>query len=265
MTAVLLRTAASAHMGRMMQLNMPHGIIARLGPCTSRLHMAAGAKGASAAVQQKIPQFKDHAEMTAALLALTGDPLEPAGGRIVVYRGDPQAKLMVVGEAPGAMEDETGKPFVGRSGQLLDAILKAAGFDPETDLYVSNIVRRRPPENRDPTTAEIAYYRPWLLEEIRLVNPAIIITTGRWSMRAVLNERRGITKVRGQWYAPGTTPDLPAATWAMPWFHPSYLLRNPTKDEGGPKWLTWVDAQEVRRKYDELLGASFLAVDDSAS
>jgi uracil-DNA glycosylase len=159
-----------------------------------------------------VPQFSNHAQFCDALLATTGDPLETHGGRVVVYRGNPAAKLMVIGEAPGATEDATGKPFVGRSGQvstgvtfctsclisdrktdaarfvraciacsqLLDSILKAVDFDAETDIYVTNIVKRRPPLNRDPTVAEILYYKPWLLEEIRLVKPAIVITTGRY-------------------------------------------------------------------------------------
>eukprot|EP00953_Heterococcus_sp_UTEX-ZZ885_P001675 1430-Heterococcus_DN1.PRE.1 len=227
------------------------------------------AKTAQAQVAPFVPQFGNHAQFCEALLALTGDPLESDGGRVVVYRGNPAAKLMVIGEAPGATEDATGKPFVGRSGQLLDSILKAVNFDAETDIYVTNIVKRRPPLNRDPTVAEILYYKPWLLEEIRLVKPAIIITTGRWSMRALLNETRGITAVRGQWYLPADTglDAIIGDAYCMPWFHPSYLLRNPTKAEDGPKWKTWIDAQEVRRKYDELqqLASSNTASGSSSS
>ena len=130
--------------------------------------------------------YKDHAALVAGLQSLTGDPLEPGGGRIVVFRGSPSAKVMVIGEAPGALEDETGTPFVGRSGQLLDSILTAAGFDVANDIYVTNIVKRRPPENRDPTVKEIMFYRPFLMEEVRLVKPHIIITTGDGTSLTVL-------------------------------------------------------------------------------
>ena len=189
--------------------------------------------------------FDDLPALVASLRSLTDDPLAVHGTKVVVYRGSPSARLMLVGEGPGAEEDRLGKPFVGRSGQLLDKILVAAGFDPEQDVFITNSVFRRPPNNRKPTSDEIEYYRPYLLEIIRLIDPAVIVLVGGVAMQSVLQEKRGITKVRGQWF-----------DWngrmVMPMFHPAYLLRNPSKTKGSPKALTWADIRAVRSKIDDL-------------
>ncbi len=190
-------------------------------------------------------QFASHQELVEALNNLSGDPLEQWGGNMVIYRGNPAAKLMIIGEGPGANEDRLRKPFVGRSGQLLDQILSAVNFNPQEDVYISNVVRRRPPQNRDPLPEEIAFYAPYLFEEIRLINPKIILLIGRHAMMTVLKEKRGITKVRGQWFQKDNR-------WIMPMFHPAYLLRNPGKHPGSPKSLTWDDIRAVRAKYDKL-------------
>lgn len=196
---------------------------------------------------EKPIRFETHADYIAAMMNLTDDPLAQFGGNMVIYRGNPDADLMIIGEGPGAEEDRLGKPYVGRSGQLLDKILESVNFDPENDIYVTNTVFRRPPNNRDPLPAELEYYAPYLMEGIRLVDPKVILLTGRFSMRVVLNERQGITKVRGTWYQR-------EGRWIMPMFHPAYLLRNPQRTPGSPKALTWQDIQAVRRKYDELIG-----------
>jgi len=191
-------------------------------------------------------QFASHQALVEALNNLSGDPLEQWGGNMVIYRGNPAAKLMIIGEGPGANEDRLRKPFVGRSGKLLDQILSAVNFNPQEDVYISNVVRRRPPQNRDPLPAEIAFYAPYLFEEIRLVDPKIILLIGRHAMMTILNEKRGITKVRGQWFQKD-------GRWIMPIFHPAYLLRNPGKRPGSPKSLTWNDIRAVRAKDDELV------------
>ncbi|MBD2347157.1 uracil-DNA glycosylase [Anabaena subtropica] len=163
----------------------------------------------------------------------------------VVGRGHLKAPIMVVGEAPGQNEDETGLPFVGRSGQLLDKILASVGLNTEHDVYIANINKCRPPNNRVPTPHEMAACLPYLLEQIRLVDPKIILLTGATSVKGLTGEKRAITKIRGQWIE-----------WegrlCMPIFHPSYLLRNPSKEQGSPKWLMWQDIQTVRAKYDEI-------------
>lgn len=192
-------------------------------------------------------QFESHNAIVQAMHALTDDPLYPTGHRMVIYRGNPKADLMIVGEAPGANEDQQGKPYVGRSGKLLDKILESVGFDSQDGVYVTNTVYRRPPENRDPTQEELDYYLPYLLELIRIVDPKIILLSGRFSMRQIIGEKRGITKVRGTWYEAHDR-------WVMPMFHPAYLLRNQSRKPGSPKALTWQDIQEIRRKYDELGG-----------
>ncbi|HEY9888230.1 MAG TPA: uracil-DNA glycosylase, partial [Candidatus Obscuribacterales bacterium] len=124
-----------------------------------------------------------------------------AAGRInvVVSRGNPQAHIMIVGEGPGQQEDEQGLPFVGKSGQLLEKILAAVRLDTEQDVYICNVVKCRPPNNRVPTTDEAAACKGYLLEQIRLVDPKIILLTGATAMKGLIGEKRGITKVRGQW------------------------------------------------------------------
>ena len=163
----------------------------------------------------------------------------------VVSRGNPKAKLLIIGEAPGANEDETGMPYVGKSGQLLDKILESVQFDPKEDVYICNVLKCRPPENRDPSPKEIELCSGYLFEQIRLVDPKIILLTGKYAMQVILKEKRGITKVRGTWQEW-------EERWVMPVFHPAYLLRNQSRETGSPKWLMWQDIQEVRKKYLEL-------------
>ena len=188
-------------------------------------------------------------DLIADMMQMDDDPLAGAGTNVVICRGNPKAKLMIVGEAPGPRENEIGKPFVGRSGQLLDQILQAVKFDPEQDVFISNSVFRMPPGEggknfRKPTNDEIEHYKPYLLEIIRLVDPKIMLLTGNVATQSLLG-KTGITKLRGQWF------DWNGRS-LMPIFHPSYLLRNPSRQPGGPKSLTWQDIQEVRRKFDEL-------------
>lgn len=215
--------------------------------------------------------FKTHEEFVQALKGLDDDPLAASGTNIVVYRGNPKAKIMVVGEAPGETEDRLGKPFVGKAGQLLDQILTSVNLDVDKDVYVCNIVRRRPPQNRNPLAGEVAYFKPWLLEEIRLVDPYIILLAGSFSMKAVLGDPGrgapklpGITKLRGQFVEKSIGGegglDGQGNRLCMPIFHPSYLLRNPSRTEGGPKWLMWQDIKMVRQTYDTLLMEKGIAV-----
>jgi len=163
----------------------------------------------------------------------------------VIGRGNIQAPIMIVGEAPGQNEDETGLPFVGKSGQLLEKILASVNLSTETDIYISNMVRCRPPNNRPPTTPEIEACKPYLLEQIRMVDPKIILFTGATAVRGLTGDKRAISKIRGSWIE-----------WegrlCMPIFHPSYLLRNPSREAGSPKWLMWQDMQAVRAKLDEI-------------
>lgn len=163
----------------------------------------------------------------------------------VVGRGNIHAPIMIIGEAPGQNEDETGLPFVGKAGQLLEKILASVTLT-EQDVYITNINKCRPPGNRVPTTEEVAACKPYLLEQIRLVDPKIILLTGATAVKSLTGDKRGITKIRGTWIE-----------WegrlCMPILHPAYLLRNPSREQGGPKWLMWQDIQAVRAKLDEIL------------
>lgn len=170
--------------------------------------------------------------------------------QVVVSRGDPAARLMVIGEGPGAQEDASGLPFVGRAGQLLDQMLASVGIDSNQDAYICNVVKCRPPDNRKPTAGEMAACRPWLLDQIALVNPAVILLAGATAMEGVLGVKGGITRLRGQWRQGGGVGL--EGRWLMPVFHPSYLLRNPSRERGGAKWLTWQDLLDVRRRLDQL-------------
>lgn len=195
-------------------------------------------------------QFRSLDELIAAMMQMNDDPLANAGTNVVICRGNPQAKLMIVGEAPGPQENIQGKPFVGKSGQLLDQILQAVKFDTEKDVFISNSVFRMPPGDggknfRKPTNEEIDYYRPYLLEIIRLVDPKIMLLTGNVATQSLLG-LTGITRLRGQWH------ELNGRK-IMPIFHPSYLLRNQSRQPGSPKSLMWQDIQEVRRVYDSLV------------
>ena len=197
------------------------------------------------------PEHKSLDELFDEMKRMKDDPLAKAGTNVVISRGNPKAKLMIIGEAPGPEENIKGKPFVGRAGQLLDKILQSAEFDPEKDVYITNSVFRLPPGEdgksfRKPTTEEIEYYRPFVFEIIRLIDPVIMLLTGNVACQSILN-KTGITSLRGKW----TQMD---ERWVMPIFHPSYLLRNPTRDPGSPKALMWEDMKKVRKKYDQLLG-----------
>lgn len=167
----------------------------------------------------------------------------------VVGRGNPQADLMIIGEAPGQTEDETGLPFVGKAGQLLEKILAAVQLNSEKDLYISNINKCRPPGNRPPTNEEMNACKPYLLEQIRMVDPKIILLAGATAVKGLTGEKKGITKIRGEWME-----------WenrlCMPIFHPSYLLRNPSREPGSPKWLMWQDIQVIRAKFAEIRNSS---------
>ncbi|GAB0489023.1 hypothetical protein MMPV_000238 [Pyropia vietnamensis] len=218
------------------------GAAAKANPAAAAV--AADPVAAKADLPYPYMAFADHAAFTSALQSLSDDPLAATGSRMVPGRGPPDARLMIVGEAPGAAEDAAGAPFVGPSGQLLDAILTAAGLDPATDMYVTNVVKRRPPNNRDPTAAEVAWYRPWLVEEVRLVAPLAMMVLGRVAARAVTGDTRPLSAVRGVWQR---WEEVGEGVWLLPAYHPSYLLRNPTATVGGPKALMWDDIREVAR------------------
>jgi uracil-DNA glycosylase len=161
--------------------------------------------------------------------------------RLVFGVGNPEADLMLIGEAPGEQEDIQGEPFVGAAGQLLNKILKAINFERE-DVYIANILKHRPPGNRNPNPDERIRSLPYLLRQIDLIRPKIILCLGRVSGTTLLQREESLRNLRGQYYPFRNT--LLTVT-----YHPAALLRN-------PQWKrpVWEDVQEVRKKYDELNG-----------
>lgn len=158
----------------------------------------------------------------------------------VFARGNPEAQLCFIGEAPGADEDAQGLPFVGRAGQLLDRMIAAMGLSPEKDVYVCNILKCRPPENRRPEPDEMAACFPYLHEQLSLVRPRVIVALGNTAVTALLETKLGITKVRGQW-------KLYRGILVMPTYHPSYLLR-PSPQQAEAKRQAWEDLQLVMKE-----------------
>lgn len=173
------------------------------------------------------------AEIWADIGDCTRCPLYQGRTNIVHTDGNQRARLMFVGEAPGADEDAQGRPFVGRAGQLLTKIIEAIGFKRE-EVLIGNVNRCRPPANRQPTPDEAAMCKPFLLREIAAVRPEVIVVLGNTAMKNLLDTKVGITKLRGQFQ------DYQGAR-VMPTFHPAYLLRDPSK-----KQETWADLKQVR-------------------
>lgn len=155
--------------------------------------------------------------------------------------GNPNADLMVIGEAPGYNEDQKGEPFVGEAGQLLDKILEAINFSRD-EIYIANILKHRPPNNRDPKSEEIQRSLPFFLRQIELVDPKLILCVGRISAISLLDQDTSLSKLRGEFHKFHGRE-------LMATYHPAALLRN-------PKWKrpTWEDVQKLRTRYDEIGG-----------
>jgi len=182
-------------------------------------------------------------ELQQILGAYDGCGLKLRATQLVFADGNPEAEIMLIGEAPGAEEDRQGKPFVGRSGQLLDRMLAAIGLD-RTKVYIANTVPWRPPGNRAPTPEEAALCLPFLQRQVELVAPKVIMTLGGPAMQTVFSPTAGIIKMRGRW---STVPIGQHQADAMPTLHPAYLLRNPAA-----KQQAWRDLLSLRLKLDEL-------------
>jgi DNA polymerase len=171
--------------------------------------------------------------------------------QVVFADGSPEAKLMIVGEGPGENEDLQGKPFVGRAGQLLDKILESVRLDRQRDTYICNVVKCRLPNNRAPTVDEMKWWEPYLLAQIEFVDPAIVLLMGASAVTGVLGYKAPkITKLHGTWVS-SERPWLQGRQ-IMPFYHPAYLLRNPQRSEGSPKWQAWQAIREVKSYHDAL-------------
>ena len=175
-------------------------------------------------------------------------PLCESRTNIVFSDGTPNPKLMLIGEAPGYYEDQQGKPFVGKAGQLLDRIFASVGFS-RKDIYICNTLKCRPPDNRNPLPEEKEACWEYLKAQIDIIKPKIILLCGNVAVQSILPNIGGITKIRGKWYEGS---EIVHGAKIMPIFHPSYLLRNDSREKGSPKWLMWQDIQEIRKEYDKL-------------
>lgn len=162
--------------------------------------------------------------------------------KVVFGHGPVPSDLMLIGEAPGADEDEQGLPFIGRAGKLLTLILESVDIKRPDNIYIANTLKCRPPNNRAPLPAEQTACWPYLEAQLKHIKPKILILAGTPSVRLVLKIKEPITKIRGKWFKLPNYPDIAV----MPIFHPSYLLRNPQKTKGSPKWNTWQDMKEIK-------------------
>ena len=151
---------------------------------------------------------------------------------LVFGEGNPEARLMFVGEAPGVEEDRTGRPFVGRAGHKLDEMIKAMGFTRE-EVYIANVLKSRPPDNRTPLQHEVEACGPYLAAQTRIISPEVIVALGGPAAKLLLKTETGITRLRGVW---GVYDDGEGQWPVMPTFHPAYLLRNPTLEVRGQVW-----------------------------
>jgi DNA polymerase len=181
-------------------------------------------------------------ELRAILDRFEGCALRTGATQLVFADGNPHARVMFVGEAPGRDEDIEGKPFVGRSGKLLDRMMAAIGLD-RTTAYIANVVPWRPPGNRTPTPQESAICLPFTLRQIELVDPDVLVCLGNPSTQTLLATKEGITRTRGRWFPFHTgTREIRA----IPTFHPAFLLRNPLS-----KRLAWRDFMAIKKALKE--------------
>lgn len=184
-------------------------------------------------------------ELRAALEAFDGCALKQTATNLVFGDGNPDARIMFVGEAPGADEDRRGQPFVGVSGQLLDRMLASIGLD-RSQVFISNTVFWRPPGNRTPTPGEVATCQPFVERMVELIDPEILVAMGGAAAKTLLARNEGIGRLRGRWYT-YSTAKMPRPVQATAIFHPAYLLRSP-----GQKRTAWLDLLAIKAKLAEL-------------
>jgi len=183
-------------------------------------------------------------ELKEAVARFEGCPLKATAMNLCFSDGNPEARVMIIGEAPGGEEDRLGKPFVGRAGQLLDRMLASIGMSRDA-VYITNLLYWRPPGNRNPTPAEIGSCLPFLERQIELVGPEVLLLVGGVSAKTLLGTSTGILKLRGTWKSyqhPGLSCPIPA----LPTLHPAYLLRQPAQ-----KRLAWRDLLALRERLEK--------------
>ncbi len=186
-------------------------------------------------------------QLKVAMQGFDGCPLKKTATNLVFGDGNSDARIVFIGEGPGAEEDRRGIPFVGASGQLLDKMLKSIGLD-RSRVFISNTVFWRPPGNRNPTSAEIAICLPFVERIIELVDPEVLVAVGGPAANALLAQGQSVGKVRGKWFT-YATPRLARPVQATAIYHPAYLLRTPAQ-----KRRTWHDLLGIQAKLAELAG-----------
>ena len=194
-------------------------------------------------IQKKVNVQKNKAENLSKLRENINEikncKLKENASNLVFSDGNPNSKIMIIGEGPGANEDKEGFPFVGRAGQLLDKMLHAINLSRE-NVYITNVVNYRPPENRKPTEKEVERYLPYLKKHIEIIRPKIILLLGSTAMNAIIKDTDVISKMRGKWYEIEINK---LKVYSIVSFHPAYLLRQPDQ-----KKLSWIDLKMIRDK-----------------
>ncbi|MBR1286752.1 uracil-DNA glycosylase [Bradyrhizobium sp. AUGA SZCCT0177] len=212
-------------------------------PAVSRSEIAPAPEAAIASAREMARTAPSLEALRTLLENFDGCALKHTATRLVFCDGNPQARIMFVGEAPGRDEDIEGLPFVGRSGKLLDRMIAAIGLD-RSKAYIANVIPWRPPGNRTPTPQETQICLPFIQRQIELVNPDVLVTLGNPSTQTLLSTREGIMKTRGKWfdYDTGTRSIRAIAT-----FHPAYLLRSPSY-----KRMSWQDLRAIAKELEKV-------------
>jgi uracil-DNA glycosylase len=215
-------------------------------PAVSRSEIAPAPEAAIASAREAARTAPSLEALRALLENFDGCALRHTATRLVFSDGNPQARIMFVGEAPGRDEDIEGLPFVGRSGKLLDRMIAAIGLD-RGKAYIANVIPWRPPGNRTPTPQETQICLPFIQRQIELVNPDVLVTLGNPSTQTLLATREGIMKTRGKWfdYDTGTRTIRAIAT-----FHPAYLLRSPSY-----KRMSWLDLRAIAKELEKAVSS----------
>ncbi len=193
--------------------------------------------------QTKSSKDKELIELKENIERIKNCELKKSSKNIVFSDGNPNAKIMIIGEGPGANEDLEGMPFIGRAGQLLDKMLLAINLNRD-NVYITNVVNYRPPENRNPSLEEIKRYLPFLTKHIEIINPKILILLGSTALNTIIGDQEVISRARGKWFKKkiGKCNTLVIAS-----FHPAFLIRQP-----GQKAMSWIDLKMIKKKIIEL-------------
>ena len=186
---------------------------------------------------------KELQELKQTIINIKNCELKKNSTNIVFSDGNPNSKIMIVGEGPGANEDLEGVPFIGKTGELLDKMLLSINLDRE-NVYITNVVNYRPPENRNPTEQEIAKYLPYLIKHIEIIDPKILILLGSSALSAVVGDEQKISEIRGRWIDKKIGKSNASVIVS---FHPAFLMRQPDQ-----KAMSWIDLKMIRKKISEL-------------